>query len=274
MQIITANTLAETFARLNIDIDELQTKCVHSNNFRLYSLFWSVEFCKSGDNVTVELISNLSEEAPLWSCQADANVTLLDTESDEFLTKTITQQTFNSTNPSYRIDDLVSWDMFFLICVHNNKSIVDISISINKPVRNLVSEQFSTKSYIYFENVSKFFDNSSMFSPNIVVRGIKWRVEASKRHPSNDLAVFLVPDSNDFRKSESWKVKASFNLINWNSITQGHSMHLDERFSKTKSWGWDKFLSWDEFINPNNGYIQNDTAKFLVEITVDEPTLD
>lgn len=253
-----------------MNVNELETKCVKSNDFELKPLFWRIEFCKSSNFVNASLVSYLTEDAPTWSCRAEAVFKLHSPLTIKYIERNMTKRNFDIENPSHGISELIKLSEMLENYVHENESYFEVKISTETPTRSLQFELFSASTVIYVKNASTF---TSYVSPPFVVRGINWKIDVRKS--SDHLGIFLCLEDGDLGSNESWEVKANFKLYSWSRSTSV-SENYTKRFGKKNHatcWGYRTFLEWNKFISPNNEYIKNDTAWLEVEIAVKEPKL-
>ncbi|XP_055307939.1 uncharacterized protein LOC129572057 [Sitodiplosis mosellana] len=103
-------------------------------------------------------------------------------------------------------------------------------------------------------------------SPQFIVCNMLWRLTAFKSHLSH-LTVRL--ESNDTSEKVRCNVKLTVKLMSsTNSIEKTGSKQF--RCYNILSIGWNE-LPWDQLLNPDNGFVENDQAVIEVEIKTDKP---
>lgn len=265
---------ARTVVRFAVDVNELEAECIKSPDFELNSIFWTVEFCKSSDFVNATLVSYLAEDAPKWSCSAEAIIKLCSpvrNESGKKIEKKIEKQTFNIHNLTKGLNEIVGWNDLLANYVYENETYVEIEIAVDPPIRSK-TETFSSSFVIYVENVSQL--TVPYFSPDFVVREIRWKIEI-KRESTDHLGIYLHPSKDDLDGKESWEVAAYFTLISWrkNASFNNVNQNFIRRFGKDDAWGFPKFVEWNTLMDPNKEFLKDDTAWFNGHLRVDQPKL-
>lgn len=267
---------ARTVVRFSVDVNELETECMKSPDFELNSIFWTVELCKSSDFVNATLVSFLAEDAnSKWSCSAEATIKLrspVHDESGKKIEKKIEKQSFNIHNLTNGLNEIVEWNDLLANYVYENETYVEIEIAVDPPVRSKQTETGASLFIIYVENVSNL--TAPYFSPDFVVRGIRWNVEI-KRESTDHLGIYLHASKEDLVGNESWVVTVSFELISWRLKTPSDNVQriMMQRFGKDETWGYQKFVEWNKLMDPKNELIKDDIAWFNVHLQVDHPKL-
>jgi ubiquitin carboxyl-terminal hydrolase 7 len=72
---------------------------------------------------------------------------------------------------------------------------------------------------------------------------------------------------NEVSDDENWSCAGDFELIlvNQDDDEKTIRMTMTPRTTFNKSaqnWGWKEFIAWNDLINPEEGYIKNDTVIF------------
>lgn len=268
-----------TLFRFTVNANALEsTNCVESSNVVLRDVSWKVKLCKrptkdidttkATNVVDIFLISALDDGSGKWSCEAQAVFTLLQKEgqNDKTIRNVLQKQQFGDANLSFGIENFVDWDKFLAEYVNDNKAFLDVEISTN-PLQRIVPSkmvQLYTRLHMFVENVSKL---DEIFSSEVIVQGIKWKIHIEKI--ADNLAVYLLAsDITDMSWSYSGDIKIELLSYDGRPLAQ----RLGHDFSwATPEAGFDKFLSWSEFIDSKNKYVVNDKANFIVEFKVDEP---
>ncbi|XP_059653033.1 uncharacterized protein LOC132300102 isoform X2 [Cornus florida] len=107
--------------------------------------------------------------------------------------------------------------------------------------------------------------------------GYNWKLSFypngnSKRNGKDHISLYLVI-SNTHNPSCGWEVNVNFKLFVFDHIHDKYLTIEDSepvrRFHCLKTeWGFDKFLSLKDFLNPSNGYLVDDTCVFGAEVFV------
>ncbi|XP_047042713.1 probable inactive serine/threonine-protein kinase fnkC [Lolium rigidum] len=131
-----------------------------------------------------------------------------------------------------------------------------------------------SKPEVYTWNIEDFFalENPS-FSPEFELSGHKWSI---KIYPSGDdmngnyLSLYLVmkvPDT--LHKNSAKLIESSMSIKNLGTGKDFTTGKGREEYSKNfDSWGWDKFISLEDFIDPANGYLVKAKCCIEVELAV------
>ncbi|XP_014235523.1 ubiquitin carboxyl-terminal hydrolase 7 [Trichogramma pretiosum] len=127
------------------------------------------------------------------------------------------------------------------------------------------------------ENVSKMKD--SQLSPPCFVRNLPWKImvmprssQTQERQPQRSLGFFL--QCNGESESSSWScyAVAELRLL---SCKEGHdsfSRKIQHLFySKENDWGFSHFMTWQDVLDPEKGYIKDDTITLEVHVIADAP---
>ncbi|PIK49499.1 putative ubiquitin carboxyl-terminal hydrolase 7 [Apostichopus japonicus] len=125
------------------------------------------------------------------------------------------------------------------------------------------------------QSISKLKDTS--LSTPCIVRNLPWKIMAMLRttqsgdRPSKSLGFFL--QCNGESESQSWSCQATaeLRLIN-QSGGQDHVrkiMHLF--YFKENDWGFSHFLSWNEMLDEEKGFVKDDTIILEAHVTADAP---
>lgn len=267
---------SEIVTRFTVNVTELQSKCIKSSDFQSSSLFWSIKICRSADFVNATLISYVDKDAPKWSCEAQAMLKLLtrNGQADGIITENISKHKFDHIHLTKGIDKFVDWDTFLKDdYVNDDEVIIEFKISTDPPVRRSETEHTSTKMNVIVENVNNL---TKYYSPKLIVRGIEWNISFEKIDDA--LGIYLNAERNDFSRDESWEVNVSFKILPWSGRAEAKHGQYTKRYHRSSTGGiqrsgYSQFLNWIKFIDPQNKYVQNDTAQFLVEFSVGSPKL-
>lgn len=243
----------------------------------LADLFWRVKMCKETtfggeDVVNVFLECSPGSSTLKWACEAKATISLCPiTPNQEPYRKTLAKTTFTENSPSVGCVAFAKWTEFKRYEL-NGIICVDVHLSANPAKEHITSEieQTATKFRFTVENMSKLSRKSS---PEVTVQGTNWYVVLKKDDGS--LSVFLYIKRNIFNENWFWKVKWSLKLLSF--CAGAETPPICKQFShiygyKTESWGFMKFIAWNDLMNPAKKYVQDDKAMFDIDLEVDSPT--
>lgn len=111
-------------------------------------------------------------------------------------------------------------------------------------------------------------------SREVYIRGLPWNITLTKKPPEPEddgqpqLAIYLYVLNND--QSNDWAIFATATIkIITSKIGEKPFEGIIEPFvfsSQCTGWGEHSFISWNKFIDPANGYINNGTCKLEVKI--------
>merc|ERR1711971_884352 len=108
-----------------------------------------------------------------------------------------------------------------------------------------------------------------MLSEPMYFQNLRWRitvktfVEESVKY----LACYAYCDSKS--ESKTWSCQATFELriINHRAAKKTFSRSFDKLFDlEGKSWGKSKFMEWNKVIEPESGFLINDTVTFELKL--------
>ena len=127
------------------------------------------------------------------------------------------------------------------------------------------------------ENVSKMKD--SHLSPPCFVRNLPWKImvmprssQTQERQPQRSLGFFL--QCNGESESSSWScyAVAELRLLACKEGQEPFSRKIQHLFySKENDWGFSHFMTWQDVLDPDKGYIKNDTITLEVHVIADAP---
>ncbi|VDK46939.1 unnamed protein product [Cylicostephanus goldi] len=145
--------------------------------------------------------------------------------------------------------------------------------------------------YLDIDGFSQFCEGSSetqqRLSKPVFVRGLPWKILAipSKALPSRDaarvgtgarpnkaLGFFL--QCNGDSEAVAWNCVASASLKVLCQVDgfEDHSRRITHTFyPKENDWGYSQFLTCDHLMNPENGFIKDDTIRLVVHVSADAP---
>jgi len=125
------------------------------------------------------------------------------------------------------------------------------------------------------ENMSKLQD--SALSPPTIIRNLPWKIMIMLRsHQNGDrttktLGYFL--QCNGESESSAWSCNASAELRMYNQRDGTYfKRNIDHLFySKENDWGFSIYMNWNEVLEPERGYIKDDSVLFEVKVNADAP---
>lgn len=129
------------------------------------------------------------------------------------------------------------------------------------------------------ENFSKL--KESTLSPPYFVRNLPWKIMvmprssmSNDRNPQETRALGFFLQCNGESDSSSWSCNALAEL-------RLHSFKPDQEpfcrkikhlfYSKENDWGFSHFMAWNEILDPEKGYIINDTIVLEVHVQAEAP---
>lgn len=256
----------------------MNTKCVDSSKVTLSNVSWWIKFCKrTNENKTdvldLSLMSSFddSEKSLEWSCETRANLKLLqmDDQIKHSIEKSVKSRQFSSANPSYTILDFIEWDDFLKNYAKDSEATFEMEIQTGPLKRVLLSdiEQTSTKMHVILKNVSKLGET---FSPEVTLRGIKWRVRTKKL--DDFLSVSLQASESDLEMNWMYQVNCSFTLLSFKKSVEPITYTFNSQYRHdSREFGLRQFVNWTSFVDNDLKYVHNDKAILLVEFKVEEP---
>lgn len=266
-----------TIFRFTVDVTKLSSEPIESSEVKLSNIDWKVKLEKSNENsnkLGIYLVSKLDENADNWSCEAQATFKLLPNDMDKMeqsIVKYLSKKKFSNYKRSHGFHEFVEWNEFLEHFV-NEENVASFEVEIStepsmRTIKRLGVDQKYAKFRVIVEDVSKL---DACFSPETVVRGIRWKLLTRKK--AENLSAFLWAENDDIGVDWSYKVEFSLELTSFDENIPSKKIKLTHRYRReTNDWGYDKFLSWTDFTDTKNNYVQNDRARFIVEMKVDEP---
>ncbi|XP_032457106.1 ubiquitin carboxyl-terminal hydrolase 7 isoform X1 [Nasonia vitripennis] len=127
------------------------------------------------------------------------------------------------------------------------------------------------------ESVSKMKD--SQLSPPCFVRNLPWKImvmprssQTQERQPQRSLGFFL--QCNGESESSSWScyATAELRLLSCKDGQDPFSRKIQHLFySKENDWGFSHFMTWQDVLDPEKGYIKDDAITLEVHVVADAP---
>ncbi|KAL7638741.1 UNVERIFIED_CONTAM: hypothetical protein RMT77_010274 [Armadillidium vulgare] len=119
----------------------------------------------------------------------------------------------------------------------------------------------------------------TMYSPPCFVRNLPWKImvmprtnQSQDRQPQRSLGFFL--QCNGESESASWSCNASaeLRLLSIKENQEPFSRKIQHLFySKENDWGFSHFMAWSDVLDPDKGYIKDDTITLEVWVMADAP---
>lgn len=258
--------------QLTVDDTDLAKNSIESSEIRLSDVNWKIKLEKriidgNKEYLGVYLVSTFVDGAANLSCEAQATFKLLRNNGQiaESIVKYLQSQTFNNANPSHGFDDYIDWNDFNAGFVSaQGKTILKIELSTQPVYRTIALDiqQEYAKLHVVVEQVNEI---QCCQSPEIIVRGIKWKVMIKKN--DDDLAIFLWADKMDMDKNWIYKADCTFHLLAHDKADAGIKKFTKATFHyDSDDWGYLHFVKWSDFTGPR--FTIGDKANFIVEFNV------
>lgn len=274
----------DTVFRFKINIDELESGEIESPEICLSKIAWKIQLCKrlinEGDSdasiIDIRLVgtppSDISDTAK-WSCDVRAIFKLLSKTTGKDILKSFSKKEFNNKCPAHEISGFVSCAELLdpkNQYIQENEATFEIRILVNplNCVKSMKMEQISAKVRVIVENISKL---SNTYSPEIIVRGIRWKIQIKKE--DDHFAVYLWATEEDMDMNWTWEVDYSFKLLSFNSKVDPVDCKSTSDYFRwgTPSWGYGKLIKWSDLHDSKRRFVRNDTAILEVNFAVKSP---
>lgn len=273
----------ESIIRFKVNKDEIVKKdyskepCLESSEFNLNEVTWKVQVCKrkvtvkedekekEEDYASVELVSMFSGETATWSCNAEVDVKLIAIkEGKDDLKNKIKDFTYSKKNSVGKNEKFIKWDDFNDDYLKEKMATFVFNIKTKSLNRSAQLEQTTAKFHLRVKQVSSL---TSEFSNELTLRGIRWKINASKL--DNHFAIFVVANENDIDTDAEWLVTAKVKLTSTkdDKTIEREFNNKDFNWSRT-NLGFKTYLEWSKFTDKNNGYIRNNAALIEIELEV------
>lgn len=123
------------------------------------------------------------------------------------------------------------------------------------------------------QNISQLKD--TVYSEPTYVRNLPWKIMAMNRQNekmSRSLGFFLQCNGDSDSSSWSCEAKATMTLISQKPDCPNLDRTIEHHFfSKENDWGYVHFTSWPDLLNPEKGYVKDDTIYLQVHVQADAP---
>lgn len=120
----------------------------------------------------------------------------------------------------------------------------------------------------------------SLLSPPCYVRNLPWKIMVMQRtsntgdrgQDSRSMGFFLQCNADSESSSWSCNAKAELKLLSFKPDQEPFVRQIKHLFySKENDWGFSHFMNWNDILDPERGYIQNDTIKLEVHVIAEAP---
>ena len=122
--------------------------------------------------------------------------------------------------------------------------------------------------------------NESVLSPSTFVRNLPWKIMIMPRQvgtgtgnerATKSMGYFL--QCNGESESSSWSCQASAELrVRSHNKEKDFSRKISHLFyAKENDWGFSHYMSWNEVVDPEKGFVKDDSVSFEVKVTADAP---
>lgn len=260
------------FKIIKAEVEKNEKKCLESSEFKLNDVIWKVKVCKKAveenekdevEYASVELESEFKDETATWSCDAEVGVKLISKDGKHKEGK-IDKAAYNRKNSERRNEKFIKWEDLKDNYLDNDIATFDFNIVTKSLNRSPKLEQTTAK---FMLRVKQINDKLSEYSNELIVRGIRWKIYATKI--ADFFAIFVVANDNDIDTEAKWSVTANIKLLSTKEGgTAKERKFTNEIFDWTRTnLGFTKFLEWSEFMKAENGFVRNNAA--LVEIQLD-----
>ncbi|XP_055319202.1 uncharacterized protein LOC129576970 [Sitodiplosis mosellana] len=270
----------ETVFRFKVNIDSLEAGEILSPEIKLSKLSWKIKLCKQmSDDVNflgIFLVCEPPSDIGIakWLCNVRVVFKLLSFASTEKeIIRLFSKKEFNQECLSHGVGEFCLWNDLLESknqYVRDNEATFEVEILTNplNCIKMMEIEQMSVKLRVVVENVSKL---GNTYSPEVIVRGIRWRIQTRKE--DEHFAVYLWAIEEDMDMNWCWEVEYSFKLLSFNSKIEPVDCKTTSDVFRwgTPSWGYGKLIKWSEFMDPKKRFVRNDTAIIEVKFAVKSP---
>lgn len=259
-----------------LEIDKTNERCLESVEFELHDVTWKIRSCKNYDITNVKktwldvsLIAVFSGDTLKWSCRAKANFKLIPEGNEKPLESNFDYYNFNRAESSKKINDFITWDELIDKYVVNDEATLEVAISTLVPNRAPNLERTSAKFEVRVKQLSKL---DRQYTTEEIVRGIRWRVLATKMN--DHFAVFVYGNDDDMDIHSTWEVSATFRIMSTdgkNSVSKNFS---SKKFNWMRSsFGFESFYKWSDLFDPSRSFVIQDATILEIELNVGAPEI-
>ena len=116
---------------------------------------------------------------------------------------------------------------------------------------------------------SKLTDWAS--SPSFLIQDLPWMIKMNRETTSPDSLSYFI-QCNKGTTSSTWSCRASLEFRIKSFKNKDFVRKCSHLFTASEhDWGYKRYKSWADLINPENGFIVDDKVTFEVKITPDSP---
>lgn len=159
-----------------------------------------------------------------------------------------------------------------------NGDIQEIGVGMNRDEEMEEDESRAEAQFQYtIENISKL--KETVLSSPCMVRNLPWKIMAmprlnqqADRNNQKSLGFFLQCNADS--ESVSWSCNASAELRILNFLPDGEPFQRKIQhvfYTKENDWGFSNFISWNDLLDPERGYVQDDKVTLEVKVVADAP---
>lgn len=171
-------------------------------------------------------------------------------------------------------------DHAVLVNIVSNQSSVPMpsGFSTSRDKRIMVDKARSEATFRYTINNFSSLKGRAL-SPACYIRNLPWQIlvmqkDAPSRENQHSKSLGFFVQCNNGSKSTSWSCFASAEL-RLISHKPGAEPLLRKcqnlNYSKEKDWGFSYFISWEDLLDPKQGYLKDDAITLEVHIKAEEP---
>lgn len=267
----------ESIFQFKVNIESLEAGEILSPEVKLSNLSWKIKLCRLSINdvnyIDISLVCVPPSDIAVanWSCDVRATFKLLSFASTEKeIVKRLSKKKFDKDSLTHGIGQFCMWNDLIVpknqyIC--DNEATFEVEILSNplNCIKTRSMDQTATKLRLIVENVSKL---GNTYSPEVIVRGIRWKIQTRKE--DDYFAVYLWAVEDDMDMNWCWQVEYSFKLLSFNSKVESIDCKTTSDIFRwgTPSWGYGKLIKWSEFVDNKKRFVRNDTAILEVKFAV------
>ena len=120
------------------------------------------------------------------------------------------------------------------------------------------------------KNISKLKDK--VFSHQVYIRNLPWKILAMPRIVQTDQKTlgFYLQCNTDSQSSWSCSACADMRILNARPGTKPFTKKIQHKFfRKENDWGFNNFISWNDLLDPEKGYVKDDKVTLEVHCIAD-----
>lgn len=228
-------------------------------------------------SIAIYLYSAKEEAPPGWTHAASAVIKLLSFDRDQDpLEYPIEPCVFNANGTGYGEPSLISWDELFddrKKYVENDSIELDLKIKAEDPNVNnrsklkleIIDKSCECDSHAKFRlAVTNIKQLMSVRSPEFMLRNLSWNLSILKNATNVAIRLEFEPNSKDIKCN----IKMSVKLMSSKGPSVRKIRVEDHRcceFLTLKD-----LISWEELLNPENGFVKDDCIELKVKVKLDE----